>query len=234
MILLADGVLIQGNHSNFARKFVIMDMHTDLSLRPHLWLQNTLSQQWRYLIISSHRHHYILWPQRSEKASGSIHSKIWGRKPAVNLGWDFHCSQGWHRLLSSSFKGWCYMVSWCSPCKGRCSFCVKITKQWSNFSKKDKYAWICTPGNPHNPKRYTGGSSSGSVALVASGFCSAALGTDAGGCITCWSRELIICFKTVIDFQDLFIWRPGSVRIPASLCGVVGLKTTFGRTDLTG
>ncbi|XP_004230539.1 fatty acid amide hydrolase [Solanum lycopersicum] len=63
-----------------------------------------------------------------------------------------------------------------------------------------------TPRNPHNPKRYTGGSSSGSAAIVASGLCSAALGTDAGG----------------------------SVRIPASLCGVVGLKTTFGRTDLTG
>ncbi|KAF3676858.1 Fatty acid amide hydrolase [Capsicum annuum] len=63
-----------------------------------------------------------------------------------------------------------------------------------------------TPGNPHNPKRYTGGSSSGSAAIVASGFCSAALGTDGGG----------------------------SVRIPASLCGVVGLKTTFGRTDLKG
>uniref|UniRef100_M0ZU18 Glutamyl-tRNA(Gln) amidotransferase subunit A n=1 Tax=Solanum tuberosum TaxID=4113 RepID=M0ZU18_SOLTU len=63
-----------------------------------------------------------------------------------------------------------------------------------------------TPGNPHNPKRYTGGSSSGSAAIVASGLCSAALGTDGGG----------------------------SVRIPASLCGVVGLKTTFGRTDLTG
>ncbi|XP_042519353.1 fatty acid amide hydrolase-like isoform X1 [Macadamia integrifolia] len=63
-----------------------------------------------------------------------------------------------------------------------------------------------TVRNPHALDRYTGGSSSGSAALVASGLCSAALGTDAGG----------------------------SVRIPSSLCGVVGLKTTYGRTDMKG
>ncbi|XP_016539353.2 fatty acid amide hydrolase isoform X4 [Capsicum annuum] len=63
-----------------------------------------------------------------------------------------------------------------------------------------------TARNPHDPDRYTGGSSSGPAAIVASGLCSAALGTDGGG----------------------------SVRIPASLCGVVGLKSTFGRTGMTG
>ncbi|XP_006361991.1 fatty acid amide hydrolase-like isoform X3 [Solanum tuberosum] len=63
-----------------------------------------------------------------------------------------------------------------------------------------------TTTNPHAPDRYTGGSSSGSAAIVASGLCSAALGTDGGG----------------------------SVRIPSSLCGVVGLKTTYGRTDMKG
>lgn len=39
-----------------------------------------------------------------------------------------------------------------------------------------------TVRNPHALDRYTGGSSSGSAALVASGLCPAALGTDAGGC----------------------------------------------------
>lgn len=63
-----------------------------------------------------------------------------------------------------------------------------------------------TTRNPHDPERYTGGSSSGPAAIVASGICSAALGTDGGG----------------------------SIRIPSSLCGVVGLKTTYGRTDLRG
>ncbi|KAH9605457.1 hypothetical protein KSS87_008328 [Heliosperma pusillum] len=63
-----------------------------------------------------------------------------------------------------------------------------------------------TTRNPHAHDRYTGGSSSGPAAIVASGLCSAALGTDGGG----------------------------SVRIPSSLCGVVGLKTTYGRTDMRG
>ncbi|KAL6218390.1 hypothetical protein ACLB2K_011604 [Fragaria x ananassa] len=63
-----------------------------------------------------------------------------------------------------------------------------------------------TTRNPHALDRYTGGSSSGPAAIVASGLCSAALGTDGGG----------------------------SVRIPSSLCGVVGLKTTYGRTDISG
>lgn len=39
-----------------------------------------------------------------------------------------------------------------------------------------------TARNPHAPERYTGGSSSGPAAIVASGLCSAALGTDGGGC----------------------------------------------------
>ncbi|KAJ4842657.1 hypothetical protein Tsubulata_033069, partial [Turnera subulata] len=63
-----------------------------------------------------------------------------------------------------------------------------------------------TTRNPHAVDRYTGGSSSGSTAIVASGICSAALGTDAGG----------------------------SVRIPSSLCGVLGLKTTHGSTNMEG
>lgn len=63
-----------------------------------------------------------------------------------------------------------------------------------------------TTRNPHALDRYTGGSSSGPAAIVASGICSAALGTDGGG----------------------------SVRIPSSLCGVVGLKGTYARVDMEG
>ena len=55
-----------------------------------------------------------------------------------------------------------------------------------------------TPKNPHCAGCHTGGSSSGSAALVASGICPIAVGTDGGG----------------------------SIRIPSSLCGIVGLKTT--------
>ncbi|MGF1471136.1 MAG: amidase [Rubrobacteraceae bacterium] len=60
--------------------------------------------------------------------------------------------------------------------------------------------------NPHDPDRVSGGSSSGSGAAVAAGLCHGALGTDTAG----------------------------SVRIPAALCGVVGMKPTFGRVSKSG
>lgn len=60
--------------------------------------------------------------------------------------------------------------------------------------------------NPHDPARMTGGSSSGPAAAVAAGLCPVAIGADGGG----------------------------SIRIPAGLCGVVGLKPTFGRVSEHG
>jgi aspartyl-tRNA(Asn)/glutamyl-tRNA(Gln) amidotransferase subunit A len=63
-----------------------------------------------------------------------------------------------------------------------------------------------TARNPWNTERVTGGSSSGSGASVAAGECFTAIGTDTGG----------------------------SIRIPASLCGVVGLKPTYGRVSKRG
>ncbi|HEU5402363.1 MAG TPA: amidase [Terriglobales bacterium] len=60
--------------------------------------------------------------------------------------------------------------------------------------------------NPWDTTRITGGSSSGSAAAVAAGLCYAAIGTDTAG----------------------------SIRLPASMCGITGLKPTYGLVSASG
>jgi aspartyl-tRNA(Asn)/glutamyl-tRNA(Gln) amidotransferase subunit A len=87
--------------------------------------------------------------------------------------------------------------------------CVMIGKtnlhEWA-FGSTNMNRHYGTVHNPRDPSRIAGGSSGGSAAAVAAGACDWAIGSDTGG----------------------------SIRIPASLCGVVGFKPTFATIDTAG
>jgi aspartyl-tRNA(Asn)/glutamyl-tRNA(Gln) amidotransferase subunit A len=74
------------------------------------------------------------------------------------------------------------------------------------FGFSSENHWFGPVRNPWNPDLSPGGSSGGSAVAVSAQLAASAIGTDTGG----------------------------SVRVPAALCGVVGLKVTHGRVPLTG
>ena len=86
------------------------------------------------------------------------------------------------------------------------SFVGKTSTDEVSLGILGENAFDGTPINTAAPERVPGGSSSGSAAAVAAGLCDTALGTDTGG----------------------------SVRVPASFCGLYGIRPTHGRVDTTG
>jgi amidase len=74
------------------------------------------------------------------------------------------------------------------------------------YSIVGKNAHFGTPLNPRAPSRIPGGSSSGSASACAAGACDLAIGSDT----------------------------TGSIRVPASLCGLYGIRTSHGRIDMRG
>ncbi len=74
------------------------------------------------------------------------------------------------------------------------------------FGFSSENPWFGPVLNPWDPATSPGGSSGGSAAAVAAGVVPLAVGTDTGG----------------------------SIRVPAALCGIAGLKVTHGRVPLTG
>lgn len=94
---------------------------------------------------------------------------------------------------------------------------TRLLKAGAEVAGKANCEYFCLSGgshtcsngpvqNPLNPSRMAGGSSSGSAVAVATGECRGALGGDQGG----------------------------SIRIPASFCGIVGMKPPFGLVPYTG
>lgn len=74
------------------------------------------------------------------------------------------------------------------------------------FGFSSENQWFGPVRNPHDPATSPGGSSGGSAAAVAAGVVPVSIGTDTGG----------------------------SIRVPAAMCGILGLKVTHGRVPLTG
>ena len=119
---------------------------------------------------------------------------------------DLVVSKGWPTLRGSNTVDRNQPMDHDAPCVARLRehgavFIGKTTTPEFGWKATNDSPLTGVTRNPWNLQKTTGGSSGGAGAALAAGYCPLAIGTDAGG----------------------------SIRIPASFCGVYGLKPTFGR-----
>jgi aspartyl-tRNA(Asn)/glutamyl-tRNA(Gln) amidotransferase subunit A len=139
----------------------------------------------------------------SKKKKGRLYGYVIGVKSNINvLGFPVSCAS----KVLENYKG-TYDASVIKKIKDEDGLIIGMLNcdEFACGSSGENSAFGVTL-NPAVPGRITGGSSSGSAAAVAAGFCDVALGTDTGG----------------------------SIRNPASHCGVVGVKPSYGAVSRYG
>ena len=119
---------------------------------------------------------------------------------------DLVVSKGWPTMRGSNTVDRTQNMDHDAPCVARLRehgavFIGKTTTPEFGWKGTNDSPLTGVTRNPWDPSKTPGGSSGGAGAALAAGYCPLAIGTDAGG----------------------------SIRIPASFCGVFGLKPTFGR-----